>query len=360
MFSFLVFSFAFGDIVVKSEKRIQELSTQIESEQKKLKSLGNDKNFQQAKINKIQFNINQLQNKLDDLILHQNLAQNELEVINAILHKSNEEISANSFLLNKIIQNLFLKNNSALIYENSVQTNLKQNLLGLCSQNIVANIDSIFAFYISKQNEGNEQKQVVADLSKMIQSDRNEFNYSVGRRHSEREELHLIEKIENGYSSRIDELKNGISRLENFILQHEAEKTGKKYSFSFEEGISWPIRGELLMKFGTNQTGKHTSLKNEGILIYSQNGSPVKSIASGVVAYANWFEKKGNLVIIDHKNGFYSLYGFNEKLIVTRGETIEKGQIISYSGSNPFIEKDCLYFELRKAGHPIDPLEYLE
>ena len=88
-------------------------------------------------------------------------------------------------------------------------------------------------------------------------------------------------------------------------------------------------------------------------------GQPVRSVHEGTVAYADQFAGYGNLVILDHGNRAYSLYGFLESMDVTRGSRVEAGKPLGTSGRDPS-GNPALYFELRVDGTAVDPLQWLK
>ena len=122
----------------------------------------------------------------------------------------------------------------------------------------------------------------------------------------------------------------------------------------------WPVKGKIVSFFGRQ---KHptfdTYINKKGIEIQAREGSPIQSVSSGTVVYADWLKGYGLVVIVDHTNGFYSLYAHASKLLVAEGNSITTGQIIGETGETGVTEKDALYFELRKGTTPIDPLKWL-
>jgi septal ring factor EnvC (AmiA/AmiB activator) len=122
----------------------------------------------------------------------------------------------------------------------------------------------------------------------------------------------------------------------------------------------WPVKGKVVSFFGRQ---KHptfdTYVTKKGIEIQAREGSPIRSVSSGKVVYADWLKGYGLVVIVDHTNGFYSLYAHASKLLVTEGNAVTMGQMIGHTGETGVTEEDALYFELRKGTTPIDPLKWL-
>jgi len=114
----------------------------------------------------------------------------------------------------------------------------------------------------------------------------------------------------------------------------------------------WPARGRIIQGFATRG--------NDGINIAVPEGTQVKAVESGVVAYAgNELKGYGNLVLIRHPNGFVSAYAHNAALDVKRGDQVKRGQTIAKSGQSGNVVSPQLHFELRKGSTPVDPTRYL-
>jgi len=114
----------------------------------------------------------------------------------------------------------------------------------------------------------------------------------------------------------------------------------------------WPARGRVIQGFKLGG--------NDGINIAVPEGTPVKAAEGGVVAYAgSELKGYGNLVLIRHPNGFVSAYANNSEIVVKRGETVKRGQLIAKSGQTGNVTSPQLHFELRKGSTPVDPTGYL-
>ncbi|MCK5477730.1 MAG: peptidoglycan DD-metalloendopeptidase family protein [Methylococcales bacterium] len=113
----------------------------------------------------------------------------------------------------------------------------------------------------------------------------------------------------------------------------------------------WPLKGKILKTF--SQTG------NKGIDIYGNAGRKVRSAASGKVVYSgSGLTGYGNLLIIKHNYLYLSAYANNRRLLVKEGQAVKKGQIIAEVG-RVGNKQTSLHFEIRKNGHPVNPINYL-
>jgi murein hydrolase activator len=117
-----------------------------------------------------------------------------------------------------------------------------------------------------------------------------------------------------------------------------------------------PVAGRIIERFGEVRAG---GLKWQGDLFATQRDAPVRAVSQGRVIYADWLAGLGLLIIIDHGNGYMSLYGHNDRLYETVGEHVAAGQTIAEAGDSGGSVRPELYFEIRKEGRPLDPRLWL-
>ncbi len=117
--------------------------------------------------------------------------------------------------------------------------------------------------------------------------------------------------------------------------------------------LSWPVAGSVQYAYGARH-GKGKS-KSRGILVSAAEGTEVHAIHEGRVAFADWLRGFGLLLIIDHGNGYMSLYGHNRGLLKQPGDRVESGETIAIVGNSGGGQRAGLYLELRKDGQPLNP-----
>ena len=121
--------------------------------------------------------------------------------------------------------------------------------------------------------------------------------------------------------------------------------------------LKLPARGELAGRFGTPREGGGVTWK--GVFIKAESGQSVRAVADGRVVFADWLRGFGNLLILDHGNGYMSLYGNNESLLKSVGENTQSGENIASVGSTGGALESGVYFELRHEGKPFDPMKWI-
>lgn len=122
-------------------------------------------------------------------------------------------------------------------------------------------------------------------------------------------------------------------------------------------GLSWPLAGSLLAGFGGTLPDGRSS---QGVLIAAPAGSPVKAVANGRVVFAEWMTGYGLILIVDHGNGYMSLYAHNEALLRDVGDSVQRGDPVASVGNSGGQGRPALYFELRRNGQPVNPGAWLQ
>ena len=118
-----------------------------------------------------------------------------------------------------------------------------------------------------------------------------------------------------------------------------------------------PVRGELIGRYGAQQAG--LAGYGKGIFIRTAESERVRAVAPGRVVYADWMRGFGNLMIVDHGEGFLSIYGNNESLLKQTGDPVTLGEPLAVAGQSGGNEQTGLYFELRHLGKPFDPIGWV-
>ncbi len=121
--------------------------------------------------------------------------------------------------------------------------------------------------------------------------------------------------------------------------------------------LPWPVDGRLVARYGTPRGGDART-KWDGVLIGASAGTQVRAVHGGRVVFADWLRGAGLLVILDHGNGYLSLYGHNQSLLRDAGEIVKAGDPIATVGTSGGQETAALYFAIRQQGRPSDPAQW--
>ncbi len=179
-----------------------------------------------------------------------------------------------------------------------------------------------------------EREQALSQLEQRIQS--------------RQEELEQAQRDEAELSALLEELAVALADI-----PPELEVP----SFNELRGqLPHPVKGPLRQRFGDSRGGE---LNWNGWLIAAEPGSDVQAVGHGRVAYADWLRGYGLILIIDHGDGFMSLYAHNEALLRDVGDWVRPGDVIASVGNSGGVSEVGLYFELRQGGKPVDPRHWL-
>lgn len=162
--------------------------------------------------------------------------------------------------------------------------------------------------------------------------------------------------IEEGQDKLKREQKNqkAIQQLIRKLRNH----TGISGNFVAQQGrLHWPVKGKLLNKYGSTKN-RGAKITWDGVGIQATRGSEVRAIFPGKVIFSDWFQGYGWLLIIDHGDGFMSLYAHAEGLHKEVGEAVELGEVIASVGDSGGATQPNLYFEIRRQGAPVDPADW--
>jgi len=228
--------------------------------------------------------------------------------------------------------------------------------------------------------------QRLDQLDKQKQTETELLEQDLGRKKSEQAALdearkqrnELLVQIGNDFSSseqQLSQLQESESRLKSLMaslpiteeelavdVEHAKELSPTmensfepRGDFSTLKGkLPWPVRGRLVQKFGSPRTEGTW----DGVLINASEGMEIKAVTRGKVVYAEWLRGYGLLLIIDHGQGYMTLYAFNQSLYKRTGDSVEAGDVIASVGQSGGRSQAGLYFGIRKKGVPIDPLEW--
>lgn len=147
-----------------------------------------------------------------------------------------------------------------------------------------------------------------------------------------------------------------VQSLQELLSDIPAEATQQKPFKTLKGQLRWPARGQLAKRFGSLRGS--SGLTWQGVLIEAPEGGQVRAVSQGRVAFADWMRGFGFLLIIDHGDGYMSLYGQNQALYKEVGEWVDSGEVVATLGASGGQTEAGLYFEIRHNGHPVNPLNW--
>jgi septal ring factor EnvC (AmiA/AmiB activator) len=229
------------------------------------------------------------------------------------------------------------------IYENKLLLDYRKNLEGL-------NI---------------KEKQLMLLKAELV---RNEDKFKseerkVEEKKMEKEELLAsVRQEKSSYEKMLRELKESSKRLLEIIKESEKGDTFfAKGGTGLKGKLPWPAEGRVAIPYGSQKDPNfNTPVFRSGIFIQTAGDLYAKAVCTGKVVFAEWFKGYGQLMIVNHGNGYHTLYGSLSEIFSKVGDIINSGQIIGRVGNSGILNSPGLYFELRYKGKPLDPMQWLK
>ncbi|MDZ4855675.1 MAG: peptidoglycan DD-metalloendopeptidase family protein [Nitrospirota bacterium] len=180
--------------------------------------------------------------------------------------------------------------------------------------------------------------------------------------------LAKITQQKESYEHALQELERSASRIDSLLRDMEERRrsaaarppTGGILPRGVKGALPWPADGSIVSFFGRQKHPTfNTYVQRRGIEIKTVEGSAIHAVMPGSVVYADWLKGYGLVIILDHANGFFSLYAHASKILATVGAPVGAGQAIGETGDTGMTGENTLYFELRQGAEPLDPLQWL-
>jgi murein hydrolase activator len=352
------------------EKQLQESRRSLRQQQKQEGSLLNEMNILNRNLTRVR---RELQTHEKNLLI----VQNKLKEIESVVDFSEKEIDSHKNALKaqlvyqykagplKPLEVIF---SSGGMGELLIRYRFFKELAKLRRERIeaaVLKIEEVAVYrqqYEEKREELFNRKNSVAQSRSQVEEERKRKNTLLAQVRRQRDQTTRM----------IRELEESASKLQDLVArlrQEEARRLSQTTVSPSKAGatnlpgtkrVPWPVNGRVISRFGKEIHPQfNTEVFNRGIQIAAPLGSVVKSVADAVVLYADWFTGYGQMVILDHGGGYYTVYGNLSELGVNQGVRIGALQTVGKVGDSGVSKQAALYFEIRKNGRAENPLLWL-
>lgn len=209
--------------------------------------------------------------------------------------------------------------------------------------------------------ELDDRKRKLEQMKQVVQ----QRQQAVAASHAEKEKLLAsLQAEESGSAKKLATLEEKARRLEQLVdvlaRQHEGQPVAADIR-TVQGALSWPVQGKVIESFGRQRDPKFSTYTvSNGLKIAAMPGTGVRAIFQGTVLYSQWFKGYGNLIVVDHGNRIFSLYGNLKGPAVAIGDRVSAGQTIAGVGESEDAQPGgYLYFEIRQDNRPEDPRKWL-
>ena len=343
------------------EKQLKEYQNKQRKLEEELKNLTKKEEQTGKKKEEIKTNLIEVKSKTSNLKSRQEIMQSTLPMWQTLMKETltativenmlETQIYTEDTLVRNLLLNSLLKIKAA--YFKNLQASLEKN-----QQDLKITTQEQEKL-LSQQNALEEEQQKLEATHKDKEKDLS----------SAREQLKQAKK-------ELEDLKNSAEQMEKLLKQAEKERaikerkqgiTNKTASLSIaQKSLPWPLNGQVISRFGKEYNNQlKTWIFRDGIKIASFAGTSVQAVEAGKVIFAGPFRSYGQVVIVDHGQGFFTIYGFLKDIKAYVGQVIKSGAIIGTCGYDSQGTamgqgKAALYFEVRSGTQALDPLIYLK
>ncbi len=391
MASFLALSILLGGQAIHMPAYADDLDDQVQDLQGQIDSSRLEQENWQQVIEDVSAKLKQIQADLDAANARLQSIQTKQTEINAqIAQTQNEIVKMEAYLktrqdvLNRRVRAIYMHGqlnylevilgaNSFSDFANRVEL-LKRVIRS--DYNLILEIQKQKAAIEAKKAQLEEDKRQLDALAAEAEKTRQE----IAKKKAEQQKVLDAAKSNKAAAAQMEQDLNAqLASVRNLIQQRlaaaeAARQAAQQQAASDDEGgggsddnyvqgtgaMGWPCSGPITSPFGYRTHPIFgTTIFHAGIDIGVDYGTPIHAADSGVVVYSGWISGYGNAVIIDHGGGISTLYGHNQSLAVSEGQSVSKGSVIAYAGSTGNSTGPHCHFEVDVNGSPVNPMGYL-
>ncbi len=352
----------------QKQQQLKQLTQRIDKLRRQLEARQNSKSRQARKLRQVEKQIGRIAAEMRQTRQAIRRQQKQLNKLQAERRRIESRIADHREQLARHIRNAYRQGRNEslkLLFSQDDPTRLQRNLayyryLGRQRQRLIDASRKDFDALVAQERRIVEARQALErelerqhEQKKRLDHDREQRRRIVAEleRELKKKGRKLAQLEENARNLR--QLIDSLGRL----LEQSPPETRPQLKFGKLRGkLSWPVKGKVKKLFGKRKPT--SNLRWQGVLIQAPAGNNVRAIARGRVAFADWLRGYGNLIIIDHGDGYLSLYGHNEALFKQTGEWVEPGDIIGSIGDSGGQKQPALYFEIRRNGKPQNPARW--
>ncbi|HKJ15933.1 MAG TPA: peptidoglycan DD-metalloendopeptidase family protein [Xanthomonadales bacterium] len=351
-----------------AEKQLADLQEQIAELQTSLEEARTEHRDEAQQLKTLDLEIDQTARASRKLREQQSEKQNELEILETERQQLLATLGQSQQQLGEVLRSAYRVDRHSrlkliLNQDDPGQINRMLAYYEYFNRQQVEDIASLYEALLELDEVQARINSALADLEATALEISETMQALEGQRDSRLSLIATLDDRINNEEDRLRELQRNrqdlvllLERLEDALADIPAD-LGAHLGVAQQKGqLPMPTSGRVRHAYGQRRA---ESLHWQGWLIGAEPGSEVNSVAYGRVAYADWLRGYGLIVIIDHGDGFLSLYGNNESLLAEVGDWVEPGTLIGVVGTNPGMSQG-LYFELRKEGKAVDPAAWIK
>lgn len=368
LFPFLLLSFSANS----AETESLEINTaELEAVRGRIQDISSDITSAKTQYEKLQAELKRAEVSIGEESLKLKKIDEKIKKRRTRLNHLNKEISIHKDTLKTERTMLADQVRSAYM---AGRSNYLKLLLNQEDPDTVGRVLAYYDYYnrarIESINQVKDQVDLINSLKSRIESETNELEKLKSSQLAKNRDLNtfresrklVLKQLESDIHRKDLELQKLLEEEQKlFALINQLEKEKDKIIYreeippfnTLKGKLDWPASGKLMNRYGERR--KVGNLKWQGIKISAEAGNDVRAVHTGKVLFADWFRNLGLLIILDHGEGYMSLYGYNQSLLKKPGDWVLAGETIAYAGNSGGQRVPGVYFEIRHNGKPLNP-----
>lgn len=369
-------------IETAKRRELEQLTRQAREKREAAGRLKGQETRALGELKRTERELNSTRKRLRGLQQRRNRLDEQLEVTRANLDRSIETLETQRVRLRRRLRALY-KVGPARDLEYLLSTRSFADLMTRWDfLNMVAQQDRMLLESVraEKDEVAAAQDRLENRLTEVVQTAKLTTKESAKLTTLRQQRAKTVESIQTqreSYEAAAAELERAARRMQALLVRLERQRkeeadrarsqgrNPQPYSGDFAKGegqLDWPARGRIVGRFGPETHPRFgTTIRNDGVDIGLDVGTPVKAVAKGRVDFANDdYEGMGGLIVLNHGDGYYTLYGHLADVAVRNGQEVLPGQVLGHSGEVGSLKGPILHFEVRKGSTPLDPEAWLQ
>lgn len=367
---------SFQEKIKANENKLSEIKKQLESVKSKKDSINIQRSKTLLVLNRMDEEIYLTDLLIKELERRDSLLTMNIELLSEDIDSLGMELEERKNVLKQRLIDMYKKgkiHTLEVVFNSSSFTDLSNRMKYLST---LARQDKILYEYVRKVQdvltkrieEFNINREQLAFVRKEAENEKSTLQTEKQNKEMFLKELSSEQQkqrtLEDELSKSMESLQYLINKLRvaNTNIQTNRDvKEGQHYFDNNKKKVPWPMEGKVISKFGTVRHPKYnTKTLNNGIDVSGKKGDPVYAVYDGDVIYVDKFLGYGNVVMLDHGNGYYTLYAHLHEMNVILNQPVMAGETIGTCGDTGSLSGPILHFEIRKDGKPLNPLNYLK
>ena len=350
------------------QNKLEKLQKSIAKIQKHLKGNKKQRSHVLTELKTLESKISKNALKLKSLAKDIRNSRKHRKKLNSELKQHNKQLLNQRAILSEQMRSAYSMGHQQnlkmlLNQQDPAQAGRTQEYFNYLNRARAQQISSFLGTIKRKKQAESELKQLLIKQNKLLRTQREKKRQDQKQRLQRKNLLaELGNKIQNQENT-LNSLETSRGRIEGLLkslgelLADIPTSPSETQPFDSQKGkLPWPVKGSFLGEFG--QSKNYGDLKWNGVLIKASYGTPIRVISHGRVAFSDWLQGFGFIIIIDHGDGYMSLYAHSESLFKQTGDWVGTGEVIATTGDSGGQPQSGVYFEIRSRGKPVNPSKW--